>query len=98
MASSTRTAVSDANNPPLPARNMPISAIDAITSATTTSSSVKPRGCLGLPRGTGLPGIGDADPAGQPIDADRDRALAIADRDPAAGRAAVRIESNAAGP
>src|SRR5437764_6998856 len=96
-ASSTRAAVSAANSPPLPARNNPTSANEAIASATTTSSSVKPRAWPGRRRSMDSAGIGDADAPRQPIDPDGHAAPPVADRNAAAGRAAVRIEADAAG-
>src|SRR5260221_9061788 len=75
--------------PPLAARNSPTSASPAIVSATTISISVKPRLRSALR-------IGDADPAGQPIDADHHRPVGVGNRDAAARRAAVGIEANVA--
>src|SRR5438067_8044987 len=92
-ASSIRAAVSAANSPPLPARNNPTSANEAIASATTTSSNVKPNAWPGRLRSMDSAGICDADPACQPVDTDRDAASPVADRDAATGRAAVRIEA-----
>src|SRR5437763_1116040 len=54
--------------------------------------------------GTGVPGSDavealhvDAYPDGQPVGPDRDAAAAVPNRNPAAGRAAVRIEADATG-
>src|SRR5712692_5243109 len=87
----------------LPERNNPTRANAAIVTATTTSSSVKPRSrrnprsAAVVERGSPVSGpIGHAHPSAKPIDADGDAALAIADRDAASGRAAVGVETDIA--
>src|ERR1700726_4614197 len=87
----------------LPERNNPTRANVAIDTAPTTSSSVKPpsprgaRSAAVAARGSrASASIGHAYPSAQPIDADGDAARAIADRDAASGRSAVRVKADIA--
>src|SRR5207244_10214086 len=89
-------ALPTATMPPLPARNSPTRARAAIARATTISSRVKPRTPQRRPLAS-AGGIGNTDAPGQPIDPDHDLAAAVSERDAAAGRAAVGIESDIAG-